>query len=124
MYNAAPFSNTLTPYQPPAPPFPYYGFPPAPYFGGFGYPSAAPPPQPSVAHVQSSPPPTGLSFDEFCNEYKLDAGSKQGLLDLGFEMGDDLSVVNETEYKAAGFRPLSWDRVRRAYRKYKQDYKP
>ena len=66
----------------------------------------------------------GLLFDEFCIEYKLNTVSKQGLLALGFEMGDDLSVVTETEYKGAGFQPLSWDRVRRAYHKYKQDYKP
>ena len=74
--------------------------------------------------MRSSPPLMGLLFDEFCIEYKLNTVSKQGLLALGFEMGDDLSVVTETEYKAAGFQPLSWDQVRRAYRKYKQDYKP
>jgi hypothetical protein len=69
------------------------------------------------------PPAIGLSFDEFCDEYKLSAASKEGLLTLGFEMGDDLSVVTETKYKNAGFQPLSWDRVRCAYHKYKQDYK-
>jgi len=66
----------------------------------------------------------GLSFDEFCEEYKLSALSREGLISLGFEMGDDLSVVTEAEYKSAGFQPLSWDRVCRAYRKYKQDYRP
>ena len=118
-YNVTPFSNTLTPFQPLAPPFLYYEFPPTPYFGSFGYPHVAPPPPPLVAHAQSSPLPMGLSFDEICTEYKLNAVSKWGLQDLGFEMGDDLSVVTKTEYKSVGFLPLSWDQVHRAYRKYK-----
>ena len=63
--------------------------------------------------------PLPCQFDEFCTEYKLNAVSKWGLQDLGFEMGDDLSVVTKTEYKSVGFQPLSWDQVHRAYRKYK-----
>ena len=126
-HNASLFNNSLPPYPPPIPPpFPFYGFPPAPYFGqpGFGYPNIPPPPQPLSAHPRPLPPPTGLSFDKFCEAYKVSAASKEGLVSLGFEMGDDLSVVTQAEYKSVGFQPLSWDCVRRAYRKYKQDYKP
>ena len=65
----------------------------------------------------------GLTFNEFCQEYNLSAAAKEGLTALGFEMGDDLSIVTDVEYKEVGFQALSWDHVHCAYRKYKQDYK-
>ena len=65
----------------------------------------------------------GLTFDDFCREYNLSAAAKEGLTALGFEMGDDLSIVMDVEYKEVGFQALSWDHVHCAYRKYKQDYK-
>lgn len=110
-------------------PFPYYGFPPNPtnfYSTPYGFPVGTPqwPSQvSSSSHPRSSPPPAGVSLDMFCAQYSLSDTAKQGLEALGFEPGDDLSVVTEAEYKEAGFARLSWDRVLRAYRKYKQDQK-
>ena len=117
-HNVSHFNNALPHYLLPIPPpFPFYGFPPAPYFGqlGFGYSNIPPPPQPLSAHPHSSPPPTGLSFDEFCTAYKVSAASKEGLVSLGFKMGDDSSVVMQAENKSAGFQPLGRDCVHNAY---------
>lgn len=44
-----------------------------------------------------------------------------GLEMLGFRFGDDLSTVTAEEYTEAGFKPLEWRRLLRAYRKLKHD---
>jgi hypothetical protein len=44
-----------------------------------------------------------------------------GLEKLGFRFGDDLNALGAEEYKEAGFKPLEWKRVLKAYRRLKQD---
>ncbi|KZP09059.1 hypothetical protein FIBSPDRAFT_900776 [Athelia psychrophila] len=99
----------------PEAPFLYFGFPlvPPPVF--FPPPWASQPS--SSAHPCSSPPPAGLSFDRFCTQYSISGSARQGLQNLGFEPGDDLSVVADAEFKEAGFTCFSF------YRRYKQDHK-
>jgi hypothetical protein len=77
-----------------------------------------PPPQPP-----SSPPPAGSSLDDFCNNYGISFGARIKLDELGFEMGDDLSSISQTQYESAGFKHLEWNHVLKAYKKYKYDQK-
>jgi hypothetical protein len=69
----------------------------------------------------SSPPTASCTVAEFCESYDLGEQTEMGLEKLGFRFGDDLSTVTAEEYTKAGFKPLEWRRVLRAYRKLKQD---
>ena len=55
----------------------------------------------------------------FCEAYGIKEEEEQALESLGFVIGDDLNQVTEREYKEAGFKPLAWKRVLKAYKQYK-----
>ncbi len=46
---------------------------------------------------------------------------ESGLCNLGFEFRDDLYTVTEDQYTKAGFKPLEWQQVLKAYRQLKVD---
>jgi hypothetical protein len=58
----------------------------------------------------------------FCEACGIKKEEEQALENLGFVMGDDLGVT-EHECKEAGFKPLAWKRVLKAYKKFKHDVK-
>jgi hypothetical protein len=103
------------------PSFPFMG-----YGSGNPFITAGPSmvPMPTVASHYSPPslPPTAnITITEFCDLYNLGECAEVGLEKLGFCFGDDLSTVTAEEYTEAGFKPLEWRRVLRAYRKLKHD---
>ncbi|KAJ7271819.1 hypothetical protein C8J57DRAFT_1468040 [Mycena rebaudengoi] len=68
----------------------------------------------------SSPTFSGGSLDGFIADYPdLPAATRSFLVELGFEIGDDLSVVTEAQWKAGGLALFGWNRVLKAYNKYK-----
>ena len=69
---------------------------------------------------RSSPTPS-CTIVEFCDAYNLGEHAEMGLEKLGFRFGDDLNALRAEEYKEAGFKPLEWKRVLKAYRRLKQD---
>jgi hypothetical protein len=69
----------------------------------------------------SSPPTPNCTIAEFCEAYSLGEQTELGLEKLGFRFGDDLNALQPDEYKEAGFKPLEWRRVLKAYRKLKLD---
>lgn len=115
-FGFSPYGYPLTPqgYPPPS-----HG-PPPPH--GF-YNHAAPGPQssPTRDHPRLSPPPMGGSLEDFCTKFKINETTQAGLVTLGFEIGDDLSSVKETDWKEAGIPPLTWTRVLKSYKKYKKE---
>ena len=127
----------------PQPQVPYAPFPQMP-FGmppvmGYGMPSMAfgnpfmpwpatpsmPPTTPRARRISddlpSSPIAAPCSITDFCNQFELGEEAETGLEQLGFVMGDDLKAVTEAQYIQAGFKPLAWQRVLKAYRRYKRD---
>ena len=80
------------------------------------------PPRRISDDIPSSPIAPSCTVVEFCKLYSLGDDVETGLEQLGFEMGDDLKVITETQYTQAGFKPLAWQRVLRAYKKYKRDH--
>ena len=123
-------------------PLPYAQFPQMPQtpFGmppmmGYGMPFGNPymqwptmPPQPPMTpcprtsdEQPSSPIVPPCSVTDFCHQYELGVEAETGLEELGFVMGDDLKSVTEAQYVQAGFKPLAWQRVLKAYKKYKRD---
>jgi hypothetical protein len=124
-------------FQYPQIPFPQVS-PQAPFFmgyGGSGMPYSGHPffaagtgmeAMPRALHHQSrslpsSPPTTTCTTAEFCKLYDLGEQAKVGLDALGFQFGDDLCTVTENQYLRAGFKPLEWQRVLKAYRQLKED---
>src|SRR5216684_442693 len=69
----------------------------------------------------SSPPTADCSITNFCKLYNLGPQAESGLDHLGFKFGDDLCMVTESQYTKAGFKPLEWRRVLKAYRQLKVD---
>jgi hypothetical protein len=69
----------------------------------------------------SSPPTADCTIAEFCETYNLGEQAGAGLENLGFRFGDDLTTVTSEEYTGAGFKPLEWRRVLKAYRRLKHD---
>ncbi|TFK64994.1 hypothetical protein BDN72DRAFT_922060 [Pluteus cervinus] len=67
---------------------------------------------------QPEPLRTDGTVDEFCQMFNLSAEIKAGLDALGFEIGDDLSPLSQEDWKAAGFKPLVWQRVCQSYMQY------
>jgi hypothetical protein len=100
-----------------------YGMPSVPYpsvnpFFAAGPSTAS---MPTKASPPSSPSTTNCTIAEFCKKYNLGKQVEAGLDELGFYCGDDLSTVMAEEYTMAGFKPLEWRRVLKAYRKLKHD---
>ncbi|KDQ07388.1 hypothetical protein BOTBODRAFT_48825 [Botryobasidium botryosum FD-172 SS1] len=98
------------------------------------YPSAyAPPPPPappvaltlsSVEPIQPESSPADLygehSLEEFCVMTRLDEHVKGLLSKLGFQPGDDLSVLRPSDWGEVGFKTLEWERACRASLAYRQ----
>ncbi|KAK6966960.1 hypothetical protein R3P38DRAFT_3245057 [Favolaschia claudopus] len=73
------------------------------------------------AEPPSSPIPVGGSIDEFVKKYpNLPEQTGPFLTDLGFQIGDKLSIVKEPDWKEGGFTLFGWNRVVEAYTKYKR----
>jgi hypothetical protein len=76
----------------------------------------------TAANPPSSPPPQAdLSLADFCATYSLNNQVQQGLEQLGFEIGDDLSDLTTDQWKEVGIGLLARKRVVKAYRQYKKD---
>jgi len=129
--------------QPPMPyPFPFPMPPPTPHYG---YPTGYPPffghgpshSSPSPSHhrrgnssphgsrhqsgdARSSPPILGGSVEEFCRKYNLQESIRDSLNEMGFEIGDDLSALKESQWERASIPPLTVNRIIKAYGKYKK----
>jgi hypothetical protein len=126
-----PSFNLLCHQTPPSPygfPYPFYQyplpspfFPPSPFTSPFYAPQTTKNTSPGLNEPRSSPPPAGGSVDDFCEWYHLGDSVRQGLEHLGFEIGDNLAVVMETQYQQAGFKTLAWTWVLRDYSKYQCD---
>ncbi|KAJ6626532.1 hypothetical protein B0H10DRAFT_1941826 [Mycena sp. CBHHK59/15] len=68
----------------------------------------------------SSPAFSGGSLNDFLSRYPdLPAPTRSFLDDLGFEIGDDLSLVTEVQWKEGGLTLFGWNRVIKSYKKYK-----
>jgi hypothetical protein len=123
--------------------YPFGAFPPHPWMsmGPYGMMSPASGPQHFVPefmnhknHFQqastsnqgprsSSPPPIEGGLDEYFQKCGFDEDTKQKLVDLGFEPGDNLSQIPENVYKEAGFKYLEWQRVVRKDQKFRDEMK-
>jgi hypothetical protein len=79
----------------------------------------------TTSHREHSSSPIEMSSNihTFCNPYGIDDHDEKALNRLGFVLGDNLNEVTELEYKEAGFKPLAWKRVLKAYKKYKHNLK-
>ncbi|KIL63078.1 hypothetical protein M378DRAFT_179451 [Amanita muscaria Koide BX008] len=71
----------------------------------------------------SSPPIPDCGIHEFCVVHGFGEDIEAGLDRLGFQMGDNLDGVSREDWTAAGFKPLVWSRVMKAYAKYKRNLK-
>ncbi|EGO04486.1 hypothetical protein SERLA73DRAFT_68169 [Serpula lacrymans var. lacrymans S7.3] len=58
----------------------------------------------------------------FCEPYKLGEDVKSSLDWLGFMVGDNLEAVTEKQHREAGFKPLAWARILKAYHRYKKNH--
>jgi hypothetical protein len=120
------------------PPPGLYGYPPPPppVYGNWGYSAPPPPPLPATPQRRASPVQAGglvsspiplpmkdleMSFDEFCISYGLSGQDKAGLIKLGFKVGDKLGSVTVEDQQEAGIKPLEWQRIYAAYKKWKED---
>jgi len=110
-------------YGAPMPPSPFMGYGAGmPYSGNpFFVPGPGMVSMPTKPSPPSSPPTANCTVAEFCELYDLDKHTEVGLEKLGFRFGDDLSTVTAGEYAEAGFKPLEWKRVLKAYGKLKRD---
>ena len=61
------------------------------------------------------------SVHDFCVGYGIGTGLEGCLDKLGFQIRDNLIEVTENQWKEAGFKPLEWQHVLKAYKKYKVD---
>lgn len=125
---SVPFANVAQyPQMPFMSPFMNYGMPgPA----GMPYPPANPffaagpgmVSMPTRLSPPSSPPaPTDCTIADFCEKYDLGDQVEAGLERLGFRFGDDLGTIRPEEFADAGFKPLEWRRLLKAYRMLKHD---
>ncbi|KAG6907596.1 hypothetical protein DXG01_008316 [Tephrocybe rancida] len=71
----------------------------------------------------SSPPVAAGNVDEFFELYNIDDTSQLNLQGLGFEIGDDLEGLPKAEWETVGFTYLTWQRVCKAYKKYRAHLK-
>lgn len=72
---------------------------------------------PSPRHMRSSPPPVDSSIDDFCDQYKVSLDDRARLDQLGFQIGDNISHI-EDQALGVGFRILDWTRIVKNYNKY------
>ncbi|KAJ7124081.1 hypothetical protein C8R43DRAFT_1031254 [Mycena crocata] len=138
-YYASPFGYPSTPHMGYPPAFP--GYPPPHDFYQRGGPmsqmspwehtprrrrerswdGSSPPRKRHNPDPPSSPGVSGGSVDDFCTQYPdLPAETRGFLLDMGFLIGDDISIVTEAHWTAAGLTLFGWNRVLKAYARYKR----
>ncbi|KAH8103993.1 hypothetical protein BXZ70DRAFT_1052116 [Cristinia sonorae] len=67
------------------------------------------------------PIPCLITVEEFCNQYGLDDRILAALHRMHFSIGDNIDRIRPSTYENAGFTELSWERVLRAYYRYKED---
>jgi hypothetical protein len=72
-------------------------------------------------HRSSSPPIPECELHEFCQTYGLDDQAEQVLRDLGFQVGDELHDVPDTEWTKLNVSFLARQRILKAYKKFKRD---
>ncbi|KAF8142390.1 hypothetical protein K438DRAFT_2030097 [Mycena galopus ATCC 62051] len=143
------FPLPMTPYHGPYPypapyllPMAYPGMLPSPGFGPyhaqmpswFGTPRArrqrswdgSSPPRTSSSKRRREDPPSSPTvssgtLDDFLDKYPgLPDVTGAFLRRLDFEIGDDLSVVPEAEWRAEGLTVITWNRIVSKYEKYKR----
>jgi hypothetical protein len=119
-------ANLPYPQMPFMPPFVGYGFgmpsiPYSPYPLGNPLSAVVPGMSMPTKSPPSLPPTSNITIAEFCDEYNLGESVAAGLDKLGFRVGDDLASITQQEYTDAGFKPLEWRRLLKAYRKLKCD---
>lgn len=69
----------------------------------------------------SSPPIPECELHEFCHAYGLDDQAEQVLRDLGFQVGDDLHDVPDTEWTKLNVSFLACQHILKAFKKFKRD---
>ena len=121
------------PYFPP-PMYPSY-FPPAPYSdrilsprhpelrspGHYGSSQTA-----MDSDIRSSSPipfDEDVSIEDWCKTYHLNEHIHSCLIELGFVVGDSLKALEREDITQAGFKPLEWQRVLQADRRWRRDHK-
>ncbi|KAI0058917.1 hypothetical protein BV25DRAFT_1918836 [Artomyces pyxidatus] len=72
---------------------------------------------------RSSPIP-GIDLDDWCTQMALDEATCEKLHTLGFQVGDNIKTLPETDWQEAGFKRLEWQRVLKADKKYRSSVKP
>lgn len=78
----------------------------------------------SLDRLSPSPPPAHASVEDMCTSQGLGDDILNRLVEkLRFQIGDNLSILNEDKWTAAGFTDLEWDRVNKAYRRYMRTLK-
>jgi hypothetical protein len=132
-----PYTQPPMPYSfpfPMPPPNPHYGYPTGyPPFFGHGPSHSSPSPShhrcgnssPHGSRHQSgdgrsSPPIPGGSVEEFCRKYNLQESTCDSLNEMGFEIGDGLSALKESQWERAAIPPLTVNQIIKAYGKYKK----
>jgi hypothetical protein len=119
--------------MPPAfPGFPYGGMPSSPGYPplGWGYPSPMAPgsapimpptgmptmmPQPSSNTGTPTPSSTQLTVEEWCKKHNLGDDERQGLMKLGFRVGDKLDGLSKEMWEWADLGPLHQQRILAVY---------
>lgn len=75
---------------------------------------------PAIQNDRSSPPPPAeASVEDMCEKHRLGHSFVTRLAELKFEIGDNLSILTEDDWRRVGFDKLEWERVLTAYRRYK-----
>jgi hypothetical protein len=106
------------------PGFPYGGMPSSPGYPPlpWGYPlpmapGSAPTPPMSVPQLSSSTPApfTQLTVEDWCRKHNLGDDERQGLMKLGFRVGDKLDGLSKDMWEWADLGPLHQQRILAAY---------
>ena len=116
-FGVHPYMFTGMPFNPLFASMPFMGYPPP----------ISHPTTPSHTNNYADPPSSPVSADmdvaTWCAQYQLDEEAEAGLDRLGFAVGDNLKSVTAKKYTDAGFKPLAWRRVLKAYHQFRRDHK-
>lgn len=77
---------------------------------------SSPQSRPNMAHGSSSAVAGAESVDEWCRRHSLGEDERQGLIKLGFKVGDKLDDLTNDLWEWAGLAPLCRMRILVAYR--------
>ena len=81
----------------------------------FSMPMARPPVSPPLPELDSM---ARISVEQFCAQMSLGANILEGLLKMGFQMGDSLDGVTTADAAANGIPLFSWLRFCRVYKEF------